>query len=161
VEHIALSAFRSGRYHADARFPRGLADVRYMHWIARALSGENPADRVYVAHRLGAVSGFFHVALRGETADLRLAALEPGVQGGTLGFSMYLDVLNMLKSVGVRRATAKLSAGNTAVLNLYSALGFHFSSPEMTLHWHAQGAPHLVDTNATVSNVQGLAEPLK
>jgi hypothetical protein len=28
VEQIALSAFHSGRYHADARFPRGLADAR-------------------------------------------------------------------------------------------------------------------------------------
>ena len=44
---------------------------------------------------------------------------------------------------GYTRAKARISAANTAVVNIYAALGFQFTKPEVVLHWHSPGARHL------------------
>lgn len=136
VEAIAEAAFHHGRYHADPRFPRELADRRYRRWVAKALAGVNPSERIYVMGEPGRVQGFHHLTVDGTTADLRLAAVAPEVQGTLLGFDLYLAVLRTLKNSGVRRVVSSISAANTAVMNAYSLLGFHFAEPEAIYHWH-------------------------
>jgi hypothetical protein len=143
VERIAESAFDHGRYHADPCFPRAMADLRYRRWMEKALRGEDAAVRVYVIGSPGAVRGFFHVELKGGVADLRLGAVDRADETGLAGFYLYAGTLSALKKAGVKKATAKISAGNTAVMNIYAALGFTFSHPEAVLHWHAPGSRHL------------------
>jgi len=143
VERIAASAFDHGRYHADPRFPRAMADLRYRRWMERALRDEDAAVRVYVIGAPRAVRGFFHVELKGGVADLRLGAVDRADETGLAGFYLYTGTLSALKEAGGKKATAKISAGNTAVMNIYAALGFTFSHPEAVLHWHAPGSSHL------------------
>lgn len=137
IEGLASRSFAHGRYFADALFPRELAQSRYRRWIANALAGANGPDRVYVLGERGNVDGFFHVAVQGQVADLRLAAIAPELQSSGIGFDLYVSVLHELKNLGVRRIVTSISAANTAVMNLYSMLGFRFAHPEMIYHWHA------------------------
>lgn len=136
IETLAAQSFAHGRYLADALFPRELALRRYRRWIASALSVANGPDHVYVLGEPGRVDGFFHVAVMGEMADLRLAAVAPELQGTGIGLELYVSVLHELKKVGVRRVVTSISAANTAVTNIYSRLGFRFARPETIYHWH-------------------------
>ena len=138
VEAIAAHSFQHGRYHADPLFPTELADVRYRDWIRRALDGNDAVNRVYVMGEAGAVEGFYHVTVEGTVSDLRLAAVAPALQGTMLGFDLYVSILHVLKELGVRRAVTSISAANTAVLNVYSTLGFRFSEPQAIYHWHSE-----------------------
>jgi hypothetical protein len=137
IEGIAEHAFRHGRYHADPLFSRALADLRYRRWIRNALSSESTSDRVYVMGEPGTVQGFYHVTINDNTSDLRLAALRPDLWGTMLGVDLYVSVLYALRTLGVRRAVTTISAANTAVMNIYSMLGFSFSGAETIYHWHA------------------------
>ena len=91
---------------------------------------------MYVVGPVGAPAGFFHVAVRDDTAELRLGAADPQA-GGLAGYGIYVGTMHALQRTGLRSATTKVSAANTAVLNLYVALGFTFSEPQVTFHWHA------------------------
>ena len=136
IEQIAANAFHSGRYSADPLIPPELSSRRYVFWVHDALSGRDSRDRMYVMGEPGDTRCFFHVRVEGESADLRLAAVRPDLQGGPIGFRLYQAVLQELHTQGVRHVTARLSANNTAVLNLYASLGFHFSHADVVLHWH-------------------------
>jgi len=137
IQEIAGQAFRHGRFHADPAFPRELADLRYRRWMANALAGTDPIQRVYVMGEPGRVTGFYHFTVEEATSDLRLAAVAPEMQRTGLGFDLYLGLLHVLKSLGIRRVVSSISSANTAVMNLYSMLGFHFLQPEAAYHWHA------------------------
>lgn len=141
---IAESAFDSGRYHADARLPRALADARYRFWLENALARPGPGTRVFVLGEPGRPAGFFHVEVEAGAADLRLAAVDPAGNAGIAGFALYAGVLRLLAAEGVRRASARLTATNTAVINLYAALGCRFAEPEIVRHWHSPVATHLL-----------------
>ena len=54
-----------------------------------------------------------------------------------MGFDLYISVLHELKNLGVRRIVTSISAANTAVMNVYSVLGFRFAHPQIIYHWHA------------------------
>jgi RimJ/RimL family protein N-acetyltransferase len=140
---IAESAFDSGRYHADPRVPRALANARYRFWLDNALSRPGPGTRVFALGAAGHPTGFFHVEVGAEAADLRLSAVDPEGNSGIAGFALYAGVLRALASEGVRRVSARLTATNTAVVNLYASLGFRFADPEIVRHWHSAAAPHL------------------
>ena len=137
IEALAKSSFAHGRYYADPRFPKELAQRRYKQWVANALVAANGIDRVFVLEEDGTVKGFFHVAIHGHAADLRLAAIDPELQGSGMGFELYISVFHELKKLGVRKLVTSISAANTAVMNIYSTLGFRFACPEMVYHWHA------------------------
>jgi hypothetical protein len=138
VEAIASESFQHGRYHADPLFPTRLADLRYRDWVRRAFNEKNGIDHVYVLGEVGAVEGFYHVTVEGSVSDLRLAAVAPALKGTMAGFDLYVSMLHKLKSLGVRRVITNISATNTAVLNVYSMLGFRFSEPETIYHWHSE-----------------------
>lgn len=139
IEAIAAQSFTHGRYHADAFFPKELANARYRYWIKAALSGEKAEDRVFVLGKPGQVLGFYHVTLEGDVSDLRLAAVAPDLKKMGLGMDLYAGVLEKLQKLGIRRVVSTISSTNTSVMNIYSMLGFRFSNPEVIYHWHAAG----------------------
>ena len=143
ILRIAGSAFRFGRYHTDPRFPRELANRRYVHWVQNALASAEPGESVFLLGAAPQRLGFFHVVLSDGVADLRLAAADPDSPVG-LGLALYSETLFALQRLGARRFFTKVSAANSGVLNLFASIGFRFSNPEYILHWHAPGAPHLL-----------------
>jgi ribosomal protein S18 acetylase RimI-like enzyme len=148
VTHIAGSAFMLGRYHADPRFPRSLADRRYRVWLERALAQPRPGTLVEVVGQEGAPRGFLHAELEKAAADIRLAAVDPEA-AGIAGPELYRGALRELAARGAAQATARISAANTAVLNIYASLGFRFHEPELVFHWHAPMATHLIPIGQT------------
>jgi GNAT superfamily N-acetyltransferase len=153
IENIAAIAFSAGRYHADVRFPRALADRRYRWWMERALRSKDSRDHVYVTGEIGQPTAFLHVVRRADVADMRLVAIDPRLHGARLGRRFYAAVLNLLLSLGVRSVHTKLSALNAPALNLYASLGFRFSNPEVVLHWHAPDSAYLLPVPSLASDV--------
>jgi hypothetical protein len=137
IEGIAAESFSHGRYHADPRFPKHLAHRRYSQWVRNALSSPTEIDRMYVLERGGRVAGFFHVTIEGNVSDLRLAAVSAESKATMLGVELYSAVLQELRRQSVRRVATSISALNTNIVNLYSMLGFRFSSPGLIYHWHS------------------------
>jgi ribosomal protein S18 acetylase RimI-like enzyme len=131
---IATSAFTHGRYHSDPLFPRALADLRYRAWIEDALSSPSEVTSVFVVGALGEPAGFLHAHREGRLADLRLVAVDPE-RPGIAGPELFVGSLRALASAGAEEATARLSAANTAAVNLYAGLGFRFHEAEVVLHW--------------------------
>ncbi len=139
IEAIAAHSFTHGRYHADPLFPDHLADLRYVHWVRRALSGTNAADRVFVLGGHGEVLGFCHVTVEGDVSDLRLAAVAPDLKATMVGVDLYAATLRALQNLGIRRVVSTISCANAGVMSIYAMLGFRFSNPEIVYHWHASG----------------------
>ena len=137
IETIAATSFAHGRYHADPRFPQELADRRYLQWVRNTLQNPGKADHVYVLEQDGGVAGFYHVTIENDISDLRLAALASDLKGTMLGVELYSAMLQELRRKNVRKVVTSISALNYNIVNLYSMLGFRFSSPEITYHWHA------------------------
>ena len=122
---IAGTAFQFGRYHADPRFPRNLADLRYRVWVESALSEQPENTRIFVVGPIGHPVGFLHVALTRPVADLRLAGVNAS-DSGIAGPELFLGALKQLRAEGIERVTARLSAANTSAINLYAAMSFRF-----------------------------------
>jgi RimJ/RimL family protein N-acetyltransferase len=144
ILRIAESAFAFGRYHGDPRFPRDLANRRYMQWVRNALDSGNPDDHVLVLGRPNAALGFMNVVIRDGNADLRLGAVDPENEIGFAGFALYAETLRAVHTLSARSASAKISAANTRAMNVCASLGFRFFSPEATLHWHAPNSSRLL-----------------
>lgn len=150
IAEIAETAFSFGRYHADPRFPRVLADRRYRSWMERALSSPSPTCRVLVLGPVGRCSAFLHAEVAPGHVDLRLAAAAPG-DSGIAAVELFRGTLRAFAAEGVTMATAVFSAANTAVANLYASLGFRFHDPKLLFHWHRPGSRHLISSAAVVS----------
>jgi hypothetical protein len=144
LEEIAGSAFRHGRYHADPRFPRSLADDRYQYWVRGTFRSTDPRDRVYVLGRPGTVKGFFQLQLNEDRAETGIIAVAKALQGSPAGVELVIGTQLALKPEGVRWITSKVSAANVGLLNLVTSLGYRLRQPEATFHWHAPDAPHLL-----------------
>jgi hypothetical protein len=144
IEEIAAHAFRHGRYHADPRFPRELADRRYRRWVRTACRSADPLDRVYVLGAPGTVKGFFQLRLDQDRAEVGIIAVTKGLQGSRAGPELLIGTQLALKAEGVRWLTAKISAANAAVVDLVARLGYRFRQPEAVFHWHAPDAAHLL-----------------
>jgi hypothetical protein len=130
---IAGNAFRFGRYHADPRFPRALADRRYRLWVEDALADQSEETRLFVTGPVGRPVGFIHVAIAERVADFRLAGVDPD-DAGIAGPELFLGALMQLAEGGVERVTARLSAANTSALNLYASMSFRFHEPQLVFH---------------------------
>ncbi len=153
VERIADTAFQFGRYHTDPCFPAVLARRRYVHWVKNAFTTPDGGDRMFILGQPGEVSGFFHLVVRGDLGDLRLAAIDPRISTGGRGYELYLNALHALRNCGVRRVTAKISAANTAVLDIYTTFGFRFSKPRLIFHWHTPDAPAWIESSPIICNM--------
>ena len=144
IEEIAGHTFRHGRYSADPRFPLELADRRYRHWVRSACASTNPADRVYVVGKPGNVKGFFQLRIVEDRAEVGIMGVTESAKGSSAAFDLMTGMQLDLKALGIRWLTAKISAGNTRVVNLVSHFGYRFRNAQATFHWHAPGAPHLL-----------------
>lgn len=142
IAAIAGSAFAYGRYHSDSLFPRHLADRRFRAWIQRAISEPSPTTWIGVVGPPGQPAAFLHAELEAGVADIRLTAADPA-RAGLAGPELVLGALHALASRGARRVTARLSAANSAAMNVYASLGFRFHEPALVFHWIRRGAPHL------------------
>jgi hypothetical protein len=148
VEQIAEQAFNAGRYHADARFPRALANLRFRRWLSQAFVEAGPASRVYVIGESGAVKAFTHSRVEGDRAYITIGGAVVDLQGHGAGAAIFLGTLEALRDSGMRRAQSKLSASNTAMMNLAAFAGSRFSDPQDVFHWHAADAQHLLKFEA-------------
>lgn len=141
VEQVCESAFQTGRYHADVRFPRALARRRYRAWVAREFVALNDNNRIYVIGAPGTAVAFTHARIDARAAYLSLGGAMPAVQRSVLPFAMFIGTVEALRDSGVRRVESKLSAANTPMMNLAAYAGAHFSEPEQVFHWHDPTAP--------------------
>ncbi len=144
IEEIAGHTFRHGRYHADPRFPPDLADRRYRHWVRSACTSTDPADRVYVVGKPGAIKGFYQLRLVEDRAEVGIMGMTESAKGTPAALDLFTGMQLDLKALGTRWITAKLSAGNTRIMNLVAHFGWRFRNPQATFHWHAPDAPHLL-----------------
>jgi hypothetical protein len=148
VEQIAEQAFNAGRYHADARFPRALANLRFRRWLSRAFAEAGPDSRIYVIGESGAVKAFTHSTVEGDRAYITIGGAVADLQGHGAGAAIFLGTVEALRDSGIRRAQSKLSASNTPMMNLAAFAGSRFSDPQDVFHWHAADAPHLLKFGA-------------
>jgi hypothetical protein len=144
IEEIAGRTFRHGRYNADPRFPPALADRRYRHWVRSACTSASPADRVYVVGKPGSVKGFFQLRLAEDRAEVGIMGVAESAKGSPAALDLMTGMHLDLKGLGIRWITAKISAGNTRVINLVAHFGYRFRSAKATFHWHAPDARHLL-----------------
>jgi hypothetical protein len=144
IEEIAGDAFRHGRYHADPRFPRELADRRYRNWVRSACRSTDPLDRVYVLGQPGTVKGFFQLRLNKDRAEVGIIAVAKALQGSPAGPELVIGTQLALKAAGIRWITSKVSAANVGLINIVAHLGYRFRQPEAAFHWHAPDARHLL-----------------
>jgi hypothetical protein len=114
--------------------------------MERALSAPDSGTWVGVLGSEGAAGGFLHAEISGNVADIRLAAVSPA-SAGIGGPELFRGALHEFSRRGATQVTARVSAANTGVMNVYAALGFRFHEPEVVLHWHRPGAGHLVPPN--------------
>jgi hypothetical protein len=144
IEEIAGHTFHHGRYNADPRFPLDLADRRYRYWVRNACVSASAADRVYVVGAPGSVKGFFQLRLVDDRAEVGIMGVTESAKGTPAAFDLMTGMHLDLKALGTRWLTAKISAGNTRVINLVSHFGYRFRDAQATFHWHAARAPHLL-----------------
>ncbi|NNM35428.1 MAG: hypothetical protein HKO53_20300 [Gemmatimonadetes bacterium] len=143
LKALSRRAFRFGRFFTDPLFPPRLARERMAAWVGRALSSRDPGDVVLVMESPDRPSGFFHVRIRGGRAQLQLGAVDPERNEGLGGVGLFVETLRWLRGRDVRSVTAEIAAANTAVVNIYAALGFHFTRLDITMHLHSPHAPYL------------------
>jgi ribosomal protein S18 acetylase RimI-like enzyme len=147
LERIAETAIQCGRYHADARFPRDLANRRYRMWVRNAFATAGAQTAIYVVRRSERAVVFSHVEFEDGKAHAALTAVEPGFQRSGIGNELVNMRLNDLARRGIRETYSRVSAGNSSILNFYAALGFRLSLPLAVYHWHAPQAPHLLSVD--------------
>ena len=87
--------------------------------------------------------GFFHVRTDGRRAQLQLGAVDPERNEGLGGVGLFVETLRWLRDQDVRSVHAEIAAANTAVVNIYARLGFHFTRLDITMHLHSPLAPYL------------------
>ncbi len=142
VMQICGVAFQNGRYHADARFPRDLANRRYQEWVRRTSLPES-RQVLLVVKTGGEVRAFSVVQIDGEQGCLHLYAVAPQWQGKRIGVGLIASTLRYFQQRSVSVVTLKISASNMPAVNLHVSLGARFYDPQILLHWHAPWSTHL------------------
>lgn len=134
LEAIAANAFVTGRYRLDWRLDPAFNAERYRFWVRSSF--ENPHQATLIGLLDGRPAGFFIVErTHPDRYYWHLTAVAPGFQGQGIGKRLWRAVLSRHQREGVERVETTISLHNTAVLNLYSRLGFSFAPPHMTFHW--------------------------
>ena len=139
VLRISRDAFHHGRYHADARVPRDLADQRYQDWVRRTLLPRN-SQILLAARRDAEVCGFSIVEIEGDQGYLHLYAVDPSRTGAGIGAGILAATLRYVQERGAGSMRSKISAANVASINIMARLGARFLDPRVLLHWHAPGS---------------------
>jgi len=144
VRAIAEQTFTHGRYHADPRFPRELANRRYGDWIRRALEEDSAQDVIVAKQPSGEIRGFSVIEIRERQGHWHLLAAATFEQGSTFGVGLAAATLQYFRDHGVEVVNSKISAHHLRIANLHAYLGCRFIESEIEMHWYARDAPHLV-----------------
>lgn len=139
LKSLATEIFRHGRFHQDPRIGPALGDRRYGVWLDNAF--DQPHQRVIKCLLEERLAGFFVVETPAPNqVHWSLNGLATGLHGRGLGKRVWRAMLEWHRSHGVDAVTTSISSHNVAAFNLYTALGFRFPSPALTLHWCPRGA---------------------
>ncbi len=133
IKNLAREAFAKDRFHIDTRFPRDRADFRFHYWVENSFQQN---ELIYVLRgSQGEVLGFF-ISKKVDEQELylSLAGVRKDLQGRGFGYKLYAAMMSHFKSEGYTFVSSTISLYNLDVMRLYSALGFHFRNPRITLH---------------------------
>ena len=123
---ICGEAFEHGRFHRDFNVERRLANLRYENWLKTL----HAAGKVYGLAWEGGTAGF----IAHEGGKLVLHALDGKHRGRGIAKHLWSAVCADLVRNGAAELSSSISAANTAALNLYVSLGFHFRNPVDVYH---------------------------
>ncbi len=126
ITDICRRAFLFGRFHRDFNIDPDRADLRYENWL-RQLHREG---RVFGLLFRNDLAGF--VAHSGDS--LVLHAMDVRFRGKGLAKFFWSAICKDLFAQGHREIRSSISFVNTAVINLYSTLGFRFRKPVDVYH---------------------------
>ena len=126
VLDICHGAFVHGRFHRDFNLPKTDADRRYDNWLRQLLE----VRQVYGLFWQGMLAGFIGY----DGNKLVLHAVARQYRGRGLSKYWWSAVCAELLASGHDEVMSSISAGNSAALNLYAALGFSFRNPQDIYH---------------------------
>ncbi|MHC5000071.1 MAG: GNAT family N-acetyltransferase [Planctomycetota bacterium] len=136
IEMAGIS-FYHGRYHMDPCLPNTLANKRYIDWLNRCLSPDNPQQ--ILAAKIGdTLCGFSVVGCKDSEGYLHLNAIDAKWQGKKLGSEVILQSLRYLYNLGAKSVETKISASNLRAINMHARLNGRFISVDRLMHWHRQ-----------------------
>lgn len=118
AQKIALDSFHHGRLLEDPAIPEVAARQRTANWVADLAS----QGLALGAHASGRMVGFHCENVEADNAALILTGVRE--DDSAFALPLWCAVLESLRSRGVKRITAPVSAANTGVINVYSTLGF-------------------------------------
>jgi ribosomal protein S18 acetylase RimI-like enzyme len=131
IKSIAKESFTDDRFHLDPNCPQSVADERFAFWVDDLASDD--LITFYTIYYKNISIGF--MIRKGES--LILAGFSKEYISVGLGDFLWLSTLLDMQQNGFVKTNTLISANNTAVLNLYTRLGFKFKDPCVTLHyWH-------------------------
>lgn len=134
ISAFVAEAFTTGRLHADPQIAPEIGSRRYAAWILNAF--ENPAQRVLKYLMGGRLIACFVVGQpTTPTSTWSLFCLAPGLAGRGLGRRCWKATLALHHREGTLQIASSVSSLNAASFNIHVSLGFHFPTPEITLHW--------------------------
>lgn len=135
---IAGRIFAAGRLQVDPMIDSRIGDRRYAMWASNAF--DNPDQSVVKCLLDGELVAFMVIEAPSPAERFwSLVGLVPAFAGRGIGRRIWQHVLACHHREGVDRVTTSISSHNTAVHNLYVALGFRFPAPLATLHWCPAG----------------------
>ena len=123
---ICGDAFQHGRFHRDFNVERRLADLRYVNWLKTL----HAAGKVYGLTWEGETAGF----IAHEGGKLVLHALGGKHRGRGIAKHLWSAVCADLVRNGAVELSSSISIANTAAINLYASLGFHFRNSVDVYH---------------------------
>lgn len=117
---ICDAAFSHGRFHRDFNLDKKKADARYNQWLADLYQH----GQVFSLRAFGKLAGF--IACRDN--ELQLHAVASDFRSKGLAKYWWTLTCAQLFEQGHQTVRSSVSASNLAVVNLYSRLGFNFTS---------------------------------
>jgi len=135
VRDIAASSFSVSRFHLDTKIPKETADQIKAVWAGNFFRGSR-GDWMVVAEDENGLAGFLQLLRHGDAAILiDLIAVAEKARGRRLGRAMigFASQLCLGRPAEVWVGT---QIANIRSLNLYSSLGFFYTSATYVLHLH-------------------------
>jgi GNAT superfamily N-acetyltransferase len=127
ILEISHGAFKHGRFHRDFNIKKELADLRYDNWVFQLYESGNIFALLY----LNDPAAFFGI----NKNKVVLHSVREDYRGKGLAKYLWTAGLMELFDSGNTELTSSVSASNTAVVNLYSSLGFRFRNPVDVYHY--------------------------
>lgn len=134
IKEIAVSVFKSERFHVDPRIDPRYGSTRYENWVGNVLN--HPRQQLFKFLDGDDLVSFFVIEPQSEQALYwHIAGVSSKYQGKGYGYRTYATMLQYNREIGMSSLDSRISIRNTTILNLLSKLNFKFLNPEMTFHW--------------------------